>query len=145
MPSSVTALAERGLEYLNTEHPTGTLLPDGKSAFLTTNTDANAAELERHAAGDGASWRETIASLGAQAELVFGVLGTELWSRAGLGLGAKAYRRLGRRRLTEFGAEVVQSSRDWLTTTFARSGRTGCWRHGSSTRDSGPMPPRRDS
>src|SRR6476646_1775672 len=45
------ALAERGLEYLNTEHPTGTLLPDGTGAFLTTNTDANAAELERHAAG----------------------------------------------------------------------------------------------
>ena len=72
------ALAERGLEYLNTEHPTGTLLPDGTSAFLTTNTDANAAELERHAAGDGEPWRETIAAIGAQAELVFGVLGTEL-------------------------------------------------------------------
>src|SRR4029078_8538945 len=113
------ALAERGLEYLNTEHPTGTLFPDGERSILTTNTDANAAELERHGAGDGASWSETIASLGAQAELVFGVLGTELWSSAGLGLGAKPYRRLGRRRLTEFGAEVVQSSRDWLTMTFA--------------------------
>jgi phytoene dehydrogenase-like protein len=112
------ALAERGLEYLNTDHPTGTLFPDGESAFLTTNTDANAAELERHASGDGDAWRESIASIGAQAELVFGVLGTELWSSAGLSLGAKAYRRLGRRGLAEFGAEVVQSSRDWLTTTF---------------------------
>ena len=112
------ALAERGLEYLNTDHPTGTLFPDGESAFLTTTTDANAAELERHASGDGDAWRESIASIGAQAELVFGVLGTELWSPAGLSLGAKAYRRLGRRGLAEFGAEVVQSSRDWLTTTF---------------------------
>jgi phytoene dehydrogenase-like protein len=112
------ALAKRGLEYLNTEHPTGTLFPDGESAFLTTGTDSNAAELEGHAAGDGEAWRETIARVGAQAELVFGVLGTELWSTAGLGLGAKAYRRLGRRGLAEFGAEVVQSSRDWLTTTF---------------------------
>jgi len=112
------ALAERGLEYLNTEHPTGTLFPDGNSAFLTTDTDANAAELDRLAVGDGAAWRGAIASVGAQAELVFGVLGTELWSPAGLGLGAKAYHRLGRRGLAEFGAEVVQSSRDWLTTTF---------------------------
>jgi phytoene dehydrogenase-like protein len=111
-------LGKRGLEYVNTEHPTGTLFPDGESAFLTTSTDANAAELERHAAGDGEAWRETIANVGAQAELVFGVLGTELWSPAGLSLGAKAYRRLGRRGLAEFGAEVVQSSRDWLTTTF---------------------------
>jgi phytoene dehydrogenase-like protein len=112
------ALAKRGLEYLNTEHPTGTLFPDGNGAFLTTDTDANAAELEHHAAGDGAAWRETIANVGGQAELVFGVLGTELWSPAGLSLGAKAYRRLGRRGLAEFGAEVVQSSRDWLKTTF---------------------------
>ena len=119
------ALGERGLEYLNTEHPTGALFPDGTSAFLTTNTDANAAELERHAEGDGEPWRETIAAIGAQAELVFGVLGTELWSPAGLSLGAKAYRRLGRRRLAEFGAEVVQSSRDWLTTTFRSDGAYG--------------------
>jgi phytoene dehydrogenase-like protein len=112
------ALGERGLEYLNTEHPTGTLFPDGESAFLTTSTGANAAELERHAGGDGEAWREMIVNVGAQAELVFGVLGTELWSPAGLSLGAKAYRRLGRRGLAEFGAEVVQSSRDWLTMTF---------------------------
>src|SRR5947208_10672227 len=112
------ALGERGLEYMNTEHPTATLFPDGGSAFLTTSTDENAAELERHAAGDGEAWRETIANVGAQAELVFGVLGTELWSPAGLNFGARAYRRLGRRGLAEFGAGVVQSSRDWLTTTF---------------------------
>ena len=112
------ALAERGLEYLNTEHPTGTLFPDGESAFLTTGTDGNAAELDRHALGDGDAWRETIAAVAAQAELVFGVLGTELWSRAGLNLGVKAYRRLGRRGLAEFSGELVQSSRDWLTTTF---------------------------
>jgi phytoene dehydrogenase-like protein len=59
-----------------------------------------------------------MAEVGAQAELVFGVLGTELWSRAGAGLGAKAYRRLGRRGLVTFGAELVQSSRDWLQQTF---------------------------
>src|SRR5205809_1029866 len=104
-------LGERALEYLNTEHPTGTLYPDGESAFLTTATDANAAELERHAAGDGEAWHETIANVGAQAELVFGVLGTELWSPSGLSLGGKAYRPSGRRLLPEVSAEVGQSSR----------------------------------
>jgi len=112
------ALGERGLEYLNTEHPTATVYPDGEAAFLATSTDANAAELDRHAAGDGDAWRETIAGIGARAELVFGVLGTELWSSAGAGLALTAYRRLGRRGLAAFGAEVVQSSRDWLETTF---------------------------
>lgn len=111
-------LAARGLEYLNTDHPTGSTYPDGSSAFLTTSTDANASELERHAPGDGDAWRQTIAHIGERAELVFGVLGTELWSRAGAGLAVSAYRRLGRRGLAAFGADVVQSSRDWLETTF---------------------------
>jgi phytoene dehydrogenase-like protein len=112
-------LEQHGLEYVNTEHPTGTAYPDGESAFLSTSTEENAAELDRHAVGDGDAWRQTIAGVGAQAELVFGVLGTELWSGSGARLAVSAYRRLGRRDLVAFGAELVQSSRDWLTATFA--------------------------
>ncbi len=111
-------LTARGLEYLNTEHPTGTLFPDGEAAFLATSTDANAEELDRHAAADGDAWGRAMAEVGGQAELVFGVLGTELWSAAGAGLALSAYRGLGRRGLAAFGAAVVQSSRDWLQSTF---------------------------
>ncbi|MFL5951567.1 MAG: phytoene desaturase family protein [Gaiellaceae bacterium] len=104
-------LAARGLEYLNTQHPTATAFPDGSAAFLSTSSEANAVE-------HGAAWSEAMGAVGSQAELVFGVLGTELWSRAGAGLAVSAYRRLGRRGLAAFGGEVVQSSRDWLTATF---------------------------
>ena len=104
-------LAARGLQYLNTEHPTATAFPDGSGAFLSTNAEANADE-------HGPAWARAMGEVGAQAELVFGVLGTELWSRGGAGLALTAYRRLGRRGLAAFGGEVVQSSRDWLTTTF---------------------------
>jgi phytoene dehydrogenase-like protein len=104
-------LEARGLEYLNTELPTATAFPDGGSSFLTTNAEANSAE-------HGAAWPGAMGEVGANAELVFGVLGTELWSSAGAGLAVKAYRRLGRRGLAAFGGEVVQSSRDWLTETF---------------------------
>jgi len=111
-------LAARGLEYLNTDLPTGTLFPDGESAFLLRSGDANAAELDRHAAGDGEAWGRMLESFLPNADLAFGVLGTELWSRAGAGLGMKAYRRLGRRGFAEFVGELTISSRDWLTTTF---------------------------
>jgi phytoene dehydrogenase-like protein len=53
------------------------------------------------------------------ADLAFGVLGTELWSKDGLALGLKAYRRLGRRGVVELTGDVLASSRDWLTSTFA--------------------------
>jgi phytoene dehydrogenase-like protein len=55
----------------------------------------------------------------ATADLAFEILGTELWSTAGLVLGAKALRRLGRGGVAAFAGELLQSSRDWLTDTFA--------------------------
>src|SRR2546421_3510311 len=112
-------LASRGLEYLNTDHPTATLFPDGDAAFLLRSADANAEELDRHAAGDGHAWRGVLDGFFPNADLAFGVLGTELWSKDGLALGLKAYRRLGRRGLVEFTGDVLATSRDWLTGTFA--------------------------
>ncbi len=47
------------------------------------------------------------------------MLGTELWSREGMRLGLRTYRRLGRRGAVEFVGDVLASSRDWLTQTFA--------------------------
>src|SRR5216110_130857 len=70
-------LAQRGLEYLNTEFPTASLYPDGSSAFLLRSTDANAAELNRHAAGDGEAWRRALDDFLPNVDLAFAVLGTE--------------------------------------------------------------------
>ncbi|HVN60620.1 MAG TPA: NAD(P)/FAD-dependent oxidoreductase, partial [Gaiellaceae bacterium] len=111
-------LAARGLEYLNTDFPTGSLYPDGSAAFLLRSTDANAAELESYAAGDGEAWKATAGSFFANADLSFGLLGTELWSAAGARLALKAYRRLGRRGLLDFTGGLLVSCRDWVTETF---------------------------
>jgi phytoene dehydrogenase-like protein len=111
-------LARHGLEYLNTELPTATLYPDGESAFLLRSADENAAELDRHQPGDGDAWRAMIAEFFPNADLAFGVLGTELWSRKGAGLGLKAVRRLGRRGAMEFAGQLLVTARDWLETTF---------------------------
>ena len=112
-------LSERGLEYLNTDLPTGTLFPDGEAAFLLRSADANAAELDRHAASDGDAWRRALEAFLPNADLAFGVLGTELWSGAGAALALKAYRRLGRRGLAAFAGDVLVSARDWLEQAFA--------------------------
>jgi phytoene dehydrogenase-like protein len=111
-------LARHGLEYLNTELPAATAYPDGDAAFLLRTADENAAELDRHAAGDGDAWRAMLSEFFPNADLAFGVLGTELWSKAGLALALKAYRRLGRRGAVSFAGDMLVSSRDWLTETF---------------------------
>jgi len=112
-------LARHGLEYLNTELPTGTIYPDGESAFLLRTLDENAAELDRHHAGDGDAWRASLAGFFPTADLAFGILGTELWSRQGLGLATRAYRRLGARGAVEFAGRLLISARAWLEETFA--------------------------
>jgi phytoene dehydrogenase-like protein len=112
-------LEARGLEYLNTELPTGSLFPDGSSAFLTTSHDANIAELERLAPGDGEAWDRVVDEFMPNADLAFGVLTTELWSGSGARLALKAYRRLGRRGALRFGGSILASCRDWLGATFS--------------------------
>ena len=99
-------LEARGLEYLNTDLPTATLFPDGESAFLTTSHEENVAAL-------GPGWERTVEEFMPNADLAFGVLSTELWSRDGARLGWKALRRLGRRGLVEFTGNVLVSCRDW--------------------------------
>jgi phytoene dehydrogenase-like protein len=111
-------LHARGLEYLNTEHPTGSLYPDGSAAFLSTATERNVAEFDRLAAGDGRAWAEVVDSFMPNADLAFGLLGAELWSGAGLQLGLRAYRRFGREGLLEFSGSVLATCRDWLGDTF---------------------------
>jgi phytoene dehydrogenase-like protein len=111
-------LSARGLEYVNTETPTASLFPDGSSAFLGTSHEANVEEFERHAVGDGEAWGRVVAEFMPNADLAFGVLGTELWSRGGLALGLKAFRRLGREGLLELSGTLLSSCRDWVTATF---------------------------
>jgi phytoene dehydrogenase-like protein len=105
-------LATRGLEYLNTELPTATAFPDGSAAFLLRDTDGNAREL-------GPEWPRVLERFLPNADIAFGLVGTELWSLAGLALATKAYRRLGRTGVAAFTGELLKSSRDWLQQTFA--------------------------
>ena len=118
-------LARRGLQYLNTELPTGTAFPDGTSAFLTTSFEENIAELARRAPADGPAWEAMFNGFMANADLSFGVLGTELWSPAGLGLGRQALRRFGRRGLLAYVGTVLSTCRDWLGDTFESDAAQG--------------------
>jgi phytoene dehydrogenase-like protein len=108
----------RGLEYVNTELPTATAFPDGTAMFLQTTLDANIAEFDRYAEGDGTAWQRQFEAFMEHADVSFGVLGTELWSSAGLGLGQRMLRRFGRRGLLDFAGHALATCRDWTTATF---------------------------
>jgi phytoene dehydrogenase-like protein len=86
--------------------------------FLQTSMDANVAEFDRFAPGDGAAWQRQFDEFMADADVSFGVLGTELWSPSGLGLGQRMLRRFGRRGLLDFAGHALATCRDWTTATF---------------------------
>src|SRR4029079_10902726 len=99
-----------GLEYLNTELPTATAFPDGSATFLLRTAEANAREL-------GPEWPGVLERFFPNADLAFGVLGTELWSPSGLAFGARAVRRLGRAGVAAFAGHPLPTSRDWVAAT----------------------------
>ena len=131
-------LHRRGLEYLNTDHPTATAFPDGEAMFLRTSLEDNVAEFERFAGGDGAAWQQQFEGFMAHADLSFGVLGTELWSGAGLALGQKTLRRFGRRGLLEFAGHALSTAATGRPRPSPPSAHTASSRRGCSTRGSGP-------
>jgi len=112
-------LQARGLEYLNTEFPTATLFPDGSAAFLAASHEKNVEHFGQLDKADGAAWSREVQGFLGKADLAFGLLGTELWSRQGLGLLSKGVRRLKSRGMLEFAGELLSSSREWLTGAFA--------------------------
>jgi phytoene dehydrogenase-like protein len=118
-------LDRRGLEYLNTDLPTASAFPDGSSVFLATSLEDNVAELDRHTVGDGAAWEAMFDGFMRNADLSLGILGTELWSSAGLGLGRQALRRFGRRGLLAYLGTMLASGRDWLAGTFESEAARG--------------------
>jgi phytoene dehydrogenase-like protein len=118
-------LHARGLRYLNTEHPTGSLFPDGSSAFLSTSLEANVTEFDRLAESDGAAWETVFHTFRPNADIAFGLLGTELRSGAAVQLGLKAYRRFGREQFIAWSGGLLASARDWLGETFRSEGVHG--------------------
>ncbi|HUY19204.1 MAG TPA: NAD(P)/FAD-dependent oxidoreductase [Candidatus Binataceae bacterium] len=111
-------LTARGVEYLNAEYPAAGLLPDGTTAFISGDHQKNRDHFEQLAAGDGAAWDRAVAALMAKSEIAFGLMSSELWSMAGLGLAAKAVRKMGVRGALEFSSELFSTSREWLESNF---------------------------
>jgi phytoene dehydrogenase-like protein len=111
-----------GLKYLNTEYPTAAVFLDGESAFLSTSLEENIGHFEQLAAGDGERWAHAVQEFLSHSDLGFGLLGTDLWSWAGVKFLMKGLRQLGVEGSLDFASQLLGSSRSWLTTTF-RSAR----------------------
>jgi phytoene dehydrogenase-like protein len=75
-------LGERGLQYVNTDTPTGVSLADGRSSVFFRDFAANVAEIDRLSPGDGAAFGQMMEEFGAVAPDIFPLFGLDLTSNA---------------------------------------------------------------
>ena len=132
-------LDRHGLEYLNTDLPTGTVFPDGSAAFIAGSLDGQRGGVRpprRQATGPRG--RRQFDAFMANAELCFGVLSARAVVDAGpLARRARRYRRFGRRGLLEFAGSALVSCRDWLGGRSRRSRARAARAVGAAHRASG--------
>lgn len=107
-----------GLEYCNNDSPTGVVLPGGESLILHRSREKNVAAMNALAPGDGDQYQAAMAALESKAELVFGLLGSSLWSWPSLKLFAKYSWKLGVSGLLDFAAQAMANTRSWLERDF---------------------------
>ena len=110
-------LVKRGLEYVNTNLPTGVSFPDGQTAVLWSDMESNIAEFERLAPGDGDAFARMMEEFGTHADDVFTLFNIDLTSTKA----EKIIQRLMNAPgvgFTSFAAEFMGTARDVLEGRF---------------------------
>jgi phytoene dehydrogenase-like protein len=113
------ALHAAGLQYRNTDSPTGVLLPDGRHLVLHTARERNLAAFDAASPGDGQALQAALADVAQRAPLLFSLLGDELWRWPAARRLAGAAWQDGAHALAGFFGEALQPARPWLAQTFA--------------------------
>jgi phytoene dehydrogenase-like protein len=103
-----------GLEFAQTAYATGIVSPEGGSLAFRQDIADTAARLDAHSPGDGAAFAAMAERLfGADAGLVFGLLGHEPYGWPMMKLLWRAWRQRGTDGLAAFGAQALESFRRW--------------------------------
>lgn len=111
-------LHRHGLEYCNNDTPTGVVMDDNRSLILSRDRQQNISAMNALAPGDGDKYQRAMSELESKAELIFGLLGSSLWSFATLKLLGRYTWKLGTQGMLDFAAQAMLNARDWLNKTF---------------------------
>ncbi|WP_420335008.1 phytoene desaturase family protein [Roseibium sp.] len=107
-------LGRHGLDFCHTQKPTAVLRPDGQSAVLTMDRAANIAAFDGLSAGDGKQHGADVRTVEADAEFLFALLGSPLWSGKMARLMAKQAWKRGLNGLKTWIGDALQPARAWL-------------------------------
>lgn len=109
-----------GLEFANAELPTAVLTDEGESLVMSTNPEETHRRFEEVAPGDGAAFARSIDEFfAANADLTFGLLGNELFSKRAARLVFSETRKRKISGVSTFVGEALESCRTWTEREFA--------------------------
>ena len=120
-------LGKHGLDFCHSEHPSGVLLPDGRSAVVSMKRAENGATLDRLSAGDGDQHLADVGTVERNAPLLFALLGGQLWSWPTAKLLAREAFRRGARPLAQFFGEALTTARAWLEANYQSEVARALW------------------
>ncbi|WP_295810542.1 NAD(P)/FAD-dependent oxidoreductase [uncultured Nitratireductor sp.] len=120
-------LARHGLEFCNTDTPTGVLRADGSFFIHRRDRQANIAAFNALAAGEGERYNRDVVSVEENAGLIFGLLGGRVWSLATARLLAREAWRRGPRQLAAFFGEALTPARSWLEGGYRSETARALW------------------
>lgn len=112
------ALHEAGLEYVNTPAPTAVVMPDGARLILSTSREENIRRFNACMPGAGDAYVQGLGDVEKQAELIFAMLGSELWRWPMAKTLAKTAWKQGAHPLTSFAGFALTPARAWLAQAF---------------------------
>lgn len=112
-------LHEAGLEFANNDFPTAVLTDDGRSLILSTDDAETGRRLDANMTGEAERFGNAIGSFfEANADLTFGLLGNELYSRKAAQVLFGDMRKRKLRGTFQFLGEALESCRTWLERDF---------------------------
>lgn len=112
-------LHARGLEFVNTTMPTGVVTPDGRSLVLTTDPEQNRERLDAVSPGQGERFLAMLDDFFTRdADLTFGLLGSDLRNRSTAWRLAKEIRSRRVAASVDFVGSALETCRTWLERDF---------------------------
>lgn len=111
-------LSGHGLTFAPVADCFSSVFPDGTWLGVSNDFETTAARIAAENAGDADTWRALTADFPAQAETLFGLLGSPAKKRAFAHILFKKWRRSGTGGVLDLGRFLLASPRDWLSETF---------------------------
>ncbi len=120
-------LGRHGLEFCHAEFPSGVLRPSQEAAIVTMDRSKNQQHFDEISQGAGAQHVQDVQMIEQNADLIFSLLGAQLWTVKTAKLLAKYAWKNSLNHLSQFIGEAMRPARAWLENFYPHPTMQALW------------------